>query len=101
MVRHRINPRLVKIHRSYTVDEHARMLGTHKNTVRNWIRDGLPLIDDQRPALIQGRDLAEFLRKRCQAAKHPCPTGYLFCLKCRTPKEPAGQMAEYVSVTPT
>jgi hypothetical protein len=32
------NPRLVKIHRSYTVEEVARNLRKHKNTVRAWMK---------------------------------------------------------------
>ena len=32
------NPRLIKIHRSYTVEEIAAVLGVHRNTVRQWIR---------------------------------------------------------------
>ncbi len=31
------NPRLAKIHRSYTVEETANQFGIHKNTVGNWI----------------------------------------------------------------
>jgi hypothetical protein len=31
------NYRLVKIHRNYTVEEIARLLKVHKNTVRGWI----------------------------------------------------------------
>jgi excisionase family DNA binding protein len=94
MARHRINPRLVKIHLSYTVDEAARRLKTHKNTIRNWIKLGLPVIDGRRPALVHGRDLAAFIDKRRQSRKQTCPPGHLYCVKCRTPREPAGQMAE-------
>jgi hypothetical protein len=39
------NPRLVKVHRSYAVEETARLLRVHKNTVRNWLKQGLALID--------------------------------------------------------
>ena len=59
------NYRLVKIHRSYTVEEIARLFGCHRNTVRDWIkRRGLPTIDDRRPMLIHGRDLVDFLQAR-------------------------------------
>ena len=36
------NPRLAKIHRSYSVEEIARLFRVHKNTVRAWLRQGLP-----------------------------------------------------------
>ena len=44
----RLNPGLVKIHRSYSIDQVARTLGVHKNTVANWLKDGLsPMISDR------------------------------------------------------
>ena len=55
MGRRHANPRLVKLHRNYTVEEIARLFGLHKNTVRNWLKEGLALIDGQRPMLILGR----------------------------------------------
>jgi hypothetical protein len=39
----------VKALRSYTIDEVARTLEVHRNTVRHWIKAGLPVIDDKRP----------------------------------------------------
>ena len=94
------NPRLVKIHRSYTVDEAASRLGVHKNTVREWIRRGLPTNDNKRPLLILGRDLLAYLQARRVRNKRPCRAGELYCLRCRTPKEPAGGMVEYQATTP-
>jgi excisionase family DNA binding protein len=93
--RHR-NPRLVKIHRNYTVEEIARMLGLHKNTVRNWLRQGLAAIDDRRPTLILGRELSRFLQERRQKAKQSCGPGRIYCIACRAPKVPAGKMAECI-----
>jgi Zn-finger protein len=93
------NPRLVKIHRSYTVEEVSRLLGKHKNTVRRWIKDGLPVINDKRPILILGPDLVEFIKELRAKNKQTCKPGQLYCVRCRVPKYPAGNMAEYEPVT--
>jgi hypothetical protein len=93
------NPQLVKIHRSYSVEEISATLRVHKNTVRAWVRQGLKTIDSERPALIHGRVLADFLRTRRQANKQRCTTGEMFCLRCRKPVTPAGNIAEYLPIT--
>lgn len=93
------NPRLVKIHRSYSVEEAARQFGVHRNTIRQWIKCGLPTIDQQRPALILGRDLSDFLAQRRKARKRPCQPGEIYCVRCRQPKTPAGDMADYLPST--
>jgi hypothetical protein len=93
------NHRLVKIHRSYTVQEIAKLFGIHKNTVRRWVKDGLTTIDDKRPKLILGYVLVDFLQARRAKNKQPCKPGELYCVRCRSPKSPAGDMAEYSPIT--
>jgi hypothetical protein len=90
------NPRLAKIHRSYSVEEVSSIFAVHKNTVRNWLRQGLIPIDGQRPTLIRGLELRGFLTKRRANARQSCGPGRIFCLPCRTPKIPAGNMAECI-----
>lgn len=93
------NPRLAKIHRNYTVEEVASLFGVHRRTVREWVKRGLPTIDDRRPMLILGRDLVAFLQARRAKNKRPCKPGELYCLRCRAPKAPDGAMADYEHVT--
>ena len=94
MGRRRPNPRLAKIHYSYSVDELARLYGVHKNTVRNWCKVGLKPIDDQRPILIRGQDARRFLTERRARTKQACGPGRIYCLPCRAPKVPAEKMAD-------
>ena len=95
----RLNPRRVKIHRCYTVEEVAKLFGVHKNTVRDWLKAGLPRIDCRRPILILGRELAGFLHTRRERRRQRCRAGEFYCFRCRAPKRAAARTAEYLSVT--
>lgn len=95
----RFNPRRAKIHRSYTVEEVARLFGVHKQTVRNWIDAGLPALASKRPILIHGSDLRQFHDHRRKEQRQKCRPGELFCLKCRAPKRPAGDMLDYLPMS--
>jgi hypothetical protein len=92
----RPNPRLAKIHRNYSVDDVSRLFNIHKNTVRNWLRQGLEPIDDQRPTLIRGQELRRFLADRRSRSRQTCGPGRIYCLPCRGPKVPAGQIADCI-----
>ena len=95
------NPRLAKIHRNYTVDEVAHLFGIHKNTVRDWVKRGLPTSDGRRPMLILGRELVAFLTARRTKNKRTCQPGEIYCVRCRAPRAPAGDMVDYMPVTAT
>ena len=95
------NHRLVKIHRNYTVEEIAKLFGNHRNTVREWIKRGLPTIDHGRPMVILGRDLTAFLQARRVKNKQKCQPGEIYCVRCRVPRNPAGDMADYLPITAT
>lgn len=95
------NYRLVKIHRSYTVEEAARHLGVHRNTVRQWIKQGLPICDARRPVIILGKHLAGFLEARRVKHKRPCRPGEIYCVRCRDTRAPLDNIAEYRPLTAT
>lgn len=90
-----INVRRVKKNRTYRIDEAADVTDVHPNTVRNWIKAGLPVVAGRRPLLL-GDDLITFHRHRRAAARKPSPCGTIFCLPCRKPQSPAGNMADFV-----
>lgn len=91
----RLNSRRVKTTRAYTYEEAAKCLGVHKNTVKTWGDKGLEILASERPHLIRGIALRTFLDDRRKKSKSRCAIGQLFCLKCRTPQYPGGDMLEY------
>jgi len=95
----RLNPRRVKIHRNYTVEEAAMLLGVHKNTVRAWFKAGLDPIDHRRPTLILGRQLSSFLHARREARRQRCRAGQFYCVRCRAPRTSAASKAWYLPIT--
>jgi hypothetical protein len=99
MIKRHPNPRMAKIHRNYTVEEVAKLYDVHKNTVRAWIKQGLPVCDDRRPTIVLGRDLATFLQARRIKNKRTCQPGEIYCVRCREPKKPAADMVDYQSIT--
>jgi hypothetical protein len=103
MVRRRRQPnhRLIKIHRNYSVDEAARRLGVHKNTVRRWPKAGLERVEGKGLTIFRGSVLRAFLAARRDKAKRPSPPGHMFCLRCRATKEPAEKKADLTCTSST
>lgn len=91
----RINPNHVKMHRSYTVIEASVALTVHPKTVRNWIRAGLPVIDQSRPLLIHGSDLKVYLKRKRKAHLHQCELSEMYCFKCKSPKKPSIEKLQF------
>lgn len=86
------NPNLVKVHRTYRVDEVADLYDCHRNTVRRWLAKGLEAIDDKRPLLIQGTVLRAFLNRQRACAKCPSGRGEMYCLRCHSSRKSAGNI---------
>jgi len=95
------NPQLAKTHRNYTVGEVATLFMAHKNTVRKWIKDGLPTCDGNRPTLILGSHLREWLFQQRKKSKRSCPAGSFYCVGCKKPQKPADNYVAYKPITST
>ncbi|WP_165901548.1 helix-turn-helix domain-containing protein [Ancylobacter aquaticus] len=79
---------------TYDVAEMAKLLGTHRNTVRRWLKDGLQPLDDVRPIVVHGSELKAFLTKRRKARRNACAPDEFFCFRCRAPRRAAAGMVD-------
>lgn len=95
MSNRRQNPRLAKSLYSYTIIEAAELYGVHRNTVRHWLANGLTPLDAMKPVMIHGSELNRFHKARRLADARHCGTGEVYCLGCREPRRPAGDVADY------
>jgi hypothetical protein len=82
------NVRLIRRDLSYSIQEIADLFSLHPNAVRRWVKAGLPTIDEERPKLIHGSDLIDFLNTRQRERKRRCAPGEMYCCRCRASRRP-------------
>lgn len=85
--------------RVYTIKMAARTIGVSEARFRQWSKDGLRLIAEQRPYLVRGADLIEFLQKRDAANKVSMGDGQFFCMRCKGPRNPREGSVTYTATT--
>ena len=91
----------IKTHRIYSIFEAADALGCHRQTVIRWIKNGLVANKAQKPWLIEGRVLREFLGERQAQAKQKLALDHFYCLGCKSPQAADGKIADYCHLSPT
>ncbi|SLN41794.1 Helix-turn-helix domain protein [Roseivivax jejudonensis] len=84
----------IKALRCYRVEEAAEVSGVSPRTIRNWIADGLPVLDGERPMLIRGDDLQDYIKGTRASRKVSVALGEFYCLACRKARKPAGGFAD-------
>lgn len=89
----------IKADRSYTVEELAEATGTTPQTVRAWIKTGLPALTDERPHLVIGRQAKAYLADRAEKARRPLGIGEFFCFRCKYPVRAALGLWSYTANT--
>ena len=97
----RVSPRKIKIHNQYTYETAAYALGVSVQTVRLWKQSGLPVLDSQKPHLILGFALKDFLGRRSNRPERRLARDQFLCMACNAPRRAYGGMADYLPYTPT
>jgi uncharacterized protein YjcR len=78
-----LNLRLIKQRESYLLKQISELLNVHMRTVQAWKQEGLPTINDEKPFLVMGYDLKEFLSKKIKNRKTKLQANQFYCTKCR------------------
>ena len=96
----RINPSRIKKNLTYSIVEAADELGLSIATIRNWVKHGLGIQKDQRPYLIFGSDLREFIVQKRKARSFTLQDGELNCFTCKAGRQPLDKAVVYTPQTP-
>ena len=92
----RPNHRAIRSARTYTIDEASWALGVSVGTIRNWVKAGLPIMKTQRPFLILGEDLRDFLQARAPSGKVVLQSDQFYCLTCKAARKPFGNLVDCI-----
>jgi helix-turn-helix protein len=85
--------------RVYTIKNAARIIGVSEARIRQWVREGLRLIKDQRPYLVRGADLIDFLQMREASNRIAMGKGQFFCMRCKAPRNACDGSVTYHAIT--
>lgn len=96
----RVSARKIKIHHQYTYEQAAEALGVSVQTVRSWRQLGLTVLDSQKPHLILGHALKDFIKARHSKPERRLARDQFLCMACGAPRGAYGGMADYLPYTP-
>lgn len=81
------NTRSIKRNLSYSIQEISELFGLHENAVLRWVKDGLSIIDQKKPYLINGQELADYLDLKQTKRRTKLKPDEFHCCKCRAPRK--------------
>lgn len=88
----------IKSHRNYEIEELAVCVGVTPQTVRTWVREGMPAITDKRPFLVIGCLAKAFLKEREAARRVKRGEGDFYCVRCKEPRKAAMDFTEIATM---
>ena len=83
---------------SYSVQEAGELFGIHKNTILQWLKNGLSKIDGSKPYLIHGSELIAYLNKKREIRKSRCKANEFYCCRCRLPRRAWGDIVDIIFI---
>lgn len=93
------NPNRIKTHWVYDTSEAATALEVDRRTILRWIKTNqLKACKAGRSWLIRGANLKWFLERRRADAKSKLSVGEFFCLRCKAPRRPAADLADFQKI---
>lgn len=99
MMARRIKASRIKKNLTYSIIEAAEELDISVATIRNWFKQGLPIQKDQRPYLIYGVDLRDFIVAKSKARKFQLQDNELSCFTCKVGQSPLNAAVLYTPQT--
>lgn len=84
----------IKSFRTYKIDEAAEVSGVSTRTIRNWAANGLRVLDEERPVLVRGDDLRDFIKSQRAGRKIGVALDTFYCCRCRAARKAAGGIAD-------
>lgn len=79
---------IIKYWYSYDIEELCDLLSVHSQTIRDWIRNGLPINKGSGVTLVYGNDLKNFLGNLNKSQKRPTNFDQMLCMSCKDAKDP-------------
>jgi len=79
--------RRIRTSKTYNLPEIAELMDRDIATIRAWVKNGLPLLSVQKPVLVSGKALKDWLQQVWASKKRTCQADELFCFKCRKPRK--------------
>lgn len=84
----------IKSFRTYKIEEAAEVSGVSARTISNWAANGLHVMNGERPVLIRGDDLRDFIKRQREGRKIKTSLDRFFCVRCRKAQKAAGGFAD-------
>jgi hypothetical protein len=95
------NIRLIKYRESYTLKQISKTLNVHPRTVQEWRKEGLKTISTEKPFLVMGYDLKEFLKEKLKSRRAKLEANQFYCTKCRCAVTSKNNEVQLVSLNKT